>query len=77
MEKNAADPYGTTGLKKVVSEILWTRAYIVNCCRQCPLLVDSKSETASVMQSMLDQPLIFSADGRSRARSDLDSIASE
>ena len=51
--------YGVTELKKVVSEILWVRAHFVICCRQYPMLVDGKSDTAPVIQSMLDQPLKF------------------
>ena len=55
--KDSADPYGSIELKKVISEILWTRQYIAACCRQYPELISRKAESAVAAQRMLQAPL--------------------
>ena len=55
--KNAADPYGVSELKKVVSEILWVRTYVLACRRQYPEVLKSRGEATLVAQRFLDSPL--------------------
>ena len=59
--KNAADPYGVSELKKVVSEILWVRTYVLGCLCHYPehFLTVSKGEAARVAKRFLDSPLQF------------------
>ena len=58
--KNAADPCGVSELKKVVSEILWVRTYVLACRRQYPEVLKSRGEATLVAQRLLDSPLQFS-----------------
>ncbi len=65
--KNDPDPYGTTELKRVIGEIMWSRSYIKTVYRQYPEL--SKSQTnpaenqglcsALLVKHYLDSPRIF------------------
>ena len=58
--KNTPDPYGATELKKVVDNILWTRQYVVACCRKYPHLMTDKAASAVAARKMLSAPLDFS-----------------
>ena len=58
--KNLADPYGVSELKKVVSEILWVRTYVLACRRQYPEVLKGRGEATLVAQRFLDSPLQLS-----------------
>ena len=57
--KNLADPYGVGELKKVVTEILWTRQYVTNFCRQFPQLAHTSAASAAEALRMLNAPADF------------------
>jgi hypothetical protein len=73
--KNTADPYGVSELKKVVSEILWVRTYVLNCRRQYPEVLKNRCEATLVAQRFLDSPLHFHEDGKPRSRPDMGATA--
>ena len=74
--KNSADPYGAIELQKVSSEILWSRQYILACCRQYPELMSSKAESAVAARRMLRAPhRALHEDGEPRPRPHLGAIA--
>ena len=55
--KNSPDPYGVSELKKVVTEILWVRTFVLNFRRQYPEVLKSRGEATLVAQRFLDSPL--------------------
>ena len=57
--KNTPDPFGTTELKKVVDDILWTRQYVLSCSRKYPHLTTDKAASAVAAREMLTAPLEF------------------
>ena len=73
--KNAADPYGVSELKKVVSEILWGRTYVLACRRQYPEVLNSGGDATLVANKLLDSPLHAHEDGTPRARPVMGAIA--
>ena len=73
--KNQGDPYGAVELQKVAAELLWTRHYILACCRQFPAMMTSTVESAVDAQRMLHAPhRVLHEDGEPRPRPYLGAI---